>query len=110
MNDITEAIEKAIGDSMPFPDLILSAVSYAVEQSMPPASQVRTAMTVWSPLPPGSHLRVDSDGRFVRGADVVAVRSVRIDTLNTDEHGQVMTASGAVVALGAGAVLVVGDE
>jgi hypothetical protein len=73
---------------------IADAVRSAIEESMPDRSQILQALTpdpLWSPVPPGSHLRLDDDGH--RGVGVVAIRS------SGDSHGEAMTENGDILEL-----------
>lgn len=84
---------------MPDPDVAFEAIRSAAWEAMPSVGLILDALRpdpLWSPLPPGSHLRLGDDDE--RGVDVVAVRSWPVGI----ERGEVMTERGTVVRLDAG--------
>jgi hypothetical protein len=102
--DIVEAISEALTEAVPSWDAITNAFQDGVIAAMPAADAIVTALTPWTMLPPGSHLRLRDDD--VRGVDVVAVRSSEVERWNRDvskfdrcEGGEVMTERGDVIPL-----------
>ena len=86
---------------------VLTAIRHGVTEAMPTAAHILDALATWTPLPPGSHLRLGDDD--TRGADVVALRSREKARREADEHGreervlrergEVMTERGDIVLL-----------
>jgi hypothetical protein len=84
--------------AMPDPDDVVEAIGSAASWAMPEAGLILDALRpdpLWTPLPPGSHLRLGDDDK--RGVDVVAVRT----SFTPWERGEVLTERGAVVRLDA---------
>lgn len=63
---IATAVGTAVSESMPYPSLILDAISSGV------------AARIWTPLPAGAHLRLGDEVMTDRGAVVRLTDDVRL--------------------------------
>lgn len=93
-------------------EAMTAAVRSGVYEAMPRWDAIRDALTPWTPLPPGSHLRLNDDRR---GVQVVAVRSRELtcwdeaqNRFDRCERGEVMTDRGDLITLDAECRLRVG--
>lgn len=105
-DDIISAVRDAVSGAMPEVGDIIEAVRSGVWGSMPYAGPILDALQpdpLWSPLPPGSHLRLGDENE--RGVDIVAVRTLFVHGV---ERAEALTERGGVTRLDKDCRLTVG--